>query len=192
MSFSFLAFAPSLLLSNFGLICFAHDKCSQQEQSVVSFGLRSWGPEGPREGLRNVPFWPHWASKSTWCWWSWSCVGPVPQGSNFPGSGAIGSVFVPPVPSEDQAHHPNSAFLELKQGQHRWHKWGQWWHTRGQLQIHFNRGISGGCSGRGLMKANVSCDQDAWSWLILSLKSKGLVSSVLWFVFFSFFLIASN
>lgn len=93
---------------------------------------------------------------------------------------AIGSVFVPPVPSEDQACPPNAAFLELKQQQHTWHKWGQWWHKWGQLQIHFNRGSSGGCSGGGLMKANVNCDQDAWSWLVLSLESKGLVSSVLW------------
>lgn len=79
MSFSSLAFTLLLLLSSFVLICFAHNKCSQQEQCVVSFGSRSWGPEGYREGLRNVSFWP--ANQFGAC--GADTVGPVPQGSNF-------------------------------------------------------------------------------------------------------------
>lgn len=77
-------------------------------------------------GLRNVYFWPPWTSKSIWCLWGWSCVGSMLQWSNFASIGVFCWGFVPPVPSEDQPHHPNSGgwhistFLELKQWQYGW------------------------------------------------------------------------
>lgn len=149
---------PRCFSTGFGLVCFTRKKHSQQEQCVVSFGLMSWAGPGEHREEEQAQKCPLLASLDQQInlvfvglelRWPNAAVIKLHQRWGLLLSLCPTGAFRGPNPPSQL---PWLAHLYLL-GVEAVAVWLVW---QGELQIQFNRGISGGCGHRGLTKANVS------------------------------------